>query len=84
MTWFINYRPEIGISINTWRVPGGYCNDDILGLVDDIRDGCAGCCPLAGAPDALKDGSLWADGMEDILEALHYAVTPWEAEAAAL
>ena len=80
MNWFINYRPEIGFSVNGWRVPGGYFNDDVLGLVDDVLGECAGSCPLDGAKDALEDGSLWADGMENILESLHYAIAPFEAD----
>ena len=67
MELFINYSPVSGLSINSFR-NNGYYNSNVVGLVEDIRTGCASCCPLEGALDALNDGSLWEGKDQEIIE----------------
>lgn len=80
MQHYINYGPGVGVTINTYRQADGYYNDDVRGLVDDMRHDRAGCCPLAGARAALQDGSLWADADREALETLHATVVEFELE----
>ena len=75
MTYFINYNPMTGFSINTFREPNGYCNEDVLGLVEDVQNGASSCCMLDGAKDALEDGSLWTDEQQEIVESIHSVIT---------
>lgn len=81
MTYFINFDPMTGVSINTFRKPEGSMNDDVRGLVEDIRANCAGTCDLDGAKAALEDGSLWSDDDQETLELVHAAIREAEAEA---
>lgn len=81
MTYFINFAPMTGVSINTFRKPEGYANDDVRGLVEDIRANRAGTCDLDGAKAALEDGSLWNDDGQEALELLHSAISDFEVEA---
>lgn len=71
---YINYAPATGVSINTFRKPEGYANNDVRGLVEDIRAERQGTCDLDGAEAALEDGSLWSDGDQEALELLHNAI----------
>lgn len=75
---FINYHPVTGVSINTYREPGGYFNDDVCGLVSDMVSEQPGCCPLEGSREALEDGGLWEDYEQAIIEHLHGFITEWE------
>lgn len=79
MNYFINYDPNTGISINTYRQTNGYANDDVVELVADIVAGRPGCCPLEGAKDALEDGSLWNDKDQEAIEAIHNLIQEHEA-----
>ena len=81
MTYFINFGPVSGVSINTYRKPEGSANDDVRGLVEDIRANRAGCCDLEGAKAALEDGSLWSDDDQETLELLHDVIRNFEIEA---
>ena len=78
---FINYDENTGLSINTYRHPGGYANSDVAGLVDDILAGHTGCCPLEGAIAVLEDGGMWAgsNATPALLEELHLLATEYEA-----
>lgn len=75
---YINFAPALGVSIDTFRKPEGYANDDVRGLVEGIRAGRPGCCDLDGAKAALEDGSLWSDGDQEALELLHSAIRDFE------
>lgn len=75
MTDFINYNPLTGFSINSFRETGGWCNADVLGLVEDVQNGASGFCMLEGAKDALEDGSLWTDEQQEIVESIHNVIT---------
>lgn len=81
MTHFINYSPDTGLSISTFRGAEGYANGDITGLVEDIRAGRPGNCPLDGALDALEDGSTWSDEDQSIIEEIHASVREHEEAA---
>lgn len=81
MSKFINFTPMAGVSIDTYRKPEGSVNDDVRGLVEDIRANRAGTCDLDGAKAALEDGSLWSDDDQETLELVHNAINESEAEA---
>lgn len=74
---FVNFDVNVGITVNTYRKPQGYYNDEIGGLVDDILADRCGCCPLDGALDVLEDGSYWngSNATSEILEDLHQIIT---------
>lgn len=80
MKRFINFDASVGVSINTFCKPDGTYNDDVRGLVEDIRAGRPGCCDLDGSKAALEDGSLWADGDQETLELVHAAICDYERE----
>jgi len=73
MNLFINFSPLAGYSVNTYRNPNGYANNDVLGFVDDVFNGVDSSCPLEGAREALEDGSLWAGQghMQETIEGVH-------------
>ena len=73
-TYFINFSPASGISIDRYRAPGACINEDVRGLVADMRDNRAGTCELDGSLAALEDGSLWGDDDQTILELLHASI----------
>ena len=74
MAYIINFSPVSGISIDRHRAPGASVDDDVRGLVADIRANRAGRCLLDGARDALEDGSLWEDDDQETLELLHATI----------
>lgn len=76
MAHFINYDAQLdNVFIATYRQASGYTNEDITGLVDDMKNNQSGCCPLEGSLNALEDGSLWEDEDQTILELLHHKIT---------
>lgn len=83
MSDFINYTPMTGVTIDSYRKPEGSFNDDVRGLVDDVRAGRPGCCDLDGALAALEDGSLWTDEDQEAIESVHAAIKDFEREASA-
>ena len=84
MNYFLNFQPEYGITISSFRKPECSVNADVIGLVDDIQNNRAGCCSLEGSLEALEDGSLWADRDEDEITALHNAISRFNWEAGLL
>lgn len=74
---FINFSPERGYSLNTYRDSEALLNDDVTGLVEDVVANRPGCCPADGALDALEDGSAWGGfsrrgvDVQPILEDIH-------------
>lgn len=81
MSNYINFFPgdtreEREISIND---NAAYGMGDIIELVDSIIVGCTGSADVAGAKEALEDGSIWGDlcakhgddAVQDALEELH-------------
>lgn len=81
---FINFDVNTGLSINSYRKPNGYANDDIGGLVDDILADRCGNCPLEGAKAALESGGYWqgSNATQELLEELHALICEHEAEQA--
>lgn len=75
---FINYAPQTGITVNTYRYPGAYYGE-ICDVVDAYayRELEAVCCDLDGALTALEDGD-WQKRYVKVppsaLEALHDAI----------
>lgn len=53
---FVNYTPNNGVSVNSWREPAATVGDigDILEAIEKGRG--SWCCDLDGAIDALWDG----------------------------
>lgn len=80
---FINYDVNTGLSINTFRKPNGYANDDIGGLVEDVLAEKNTCCPPEGAKELLEDGSCWngSNVTPELPEELHALICDYEAEA---
>lgn len=81
-TLFINFDVNTGLSINTFRKPNGYYNEDVIGLVEDMAADRNGCCPLDGALDAVRDGSAWAgtNATSEILERIDDCIQSREQE----
>lgn len=81
MKYFINYSAQNDhYSIDTFRATGASYNDDVVGLIEDVKAGHSSCCPLDGTKDALEDGSVWAGtgATEEDLEYLHARICEWE------
>lgn len=79
MNYFINFDPNFGLSINTYR-NNGYLNDEIGGLVDDIIAERMGNCSLEGALETLEDGHYWqgSNATIEIIEELHNLIKTHE------
>lgn len=68
-TLFINFDVNTGLSINTFRKPNGYYNEDVIGLVEDMAADRNGCCPLEGALEMLEsDEWRGTNATSEILE----------------
>ena len=78
MNFFINYDPQIGVTIATHRKPDAVAVDDVIVLVDYVLSEQSCCCPLDGSKDALEDGSLWNNIDQPAIELIHAAITDHE------
>lgn len=78
MTYFINYNPRNGITIDT-TPNDGWDNDHVSGLVQNMADKVRGHCPLEGAKAALEEDA-WAgtDATPEILEEIHAVIEGFE------
>jgi hypothetical protein len=77
MKMFLNYDVNTGLSINSGRIPNASVGD-IADLALAYQSGNENvCCQLAGAKDALEDGSFWqgASVTQETLEMIHAFIT---------
>lgn len=73
---FINYTPQTGITVNTYRHPGAYYGEvcDVALAVTYNHESC--CCDLDDALTTLNDAEYWQGhrATAEALEALHDAI----------
>ncbi len=77
MKMFINYCPQMGISINSYRKPAAICGElsDVLEAIKKDSNH-AYCCDLDGAADALCNGEYLSkiDVSQDTVEYLYETI----------
>jgi hypothetical protein len=72
---YINYHSAYGFSIKTYAA---HSVGDITDLVKTVRKEGYVSCDLAGAKEALMDGSLWEDRDLEAIGAIFAAIGDWE------
>lgn len=76
---FLNYQPQIGYSINTYRNNGYYCTP--AEFLIEIQNGNSCCSDLSEIKQVLDDGQFFSDiGFDDseILEDIDYVIKSFE------
>lgn len=79
MNYFINYHPNVGLSISTYR-QAGYSYGDIGDLATAIVRKEHACCQLDNAKKILEDCDYWkgTDVSISVIEELHNFIPNFE------